>query len=109
MGKQQSLEGIGPKAIPEIEKAATDLRRIRSKRQELSEEEEKAQTLLVELLKKNGFRKGRKYMFEDDSDGEPVKLDVLLDQKDPRAYVRKHKEPKAEAESGEGSGEGSGT
>jgi hypothetical protein len=109
MAKQQSLPGVGPKQIPEIEEAATRLRKIRSQRQTLAEEEEKAQAFLVEVLKKNGFRKGRAYQFEDDSEGEPVKLDVLLDQKDPRAYVRKHKEPKAEEESGEGSGEGSGS
>lgn len=93
MAKQQSLPGVGPKQIKEIEDAATELRRIRSKRQALAKEEETAQANLVEVLKKHGYRKGRKYEFEDDSDGEPVKLDVLLDQKDPRAYVRKHKDP----------------
>lgn len=62
--------------------------------------------MFLRLLKKNGFRKGKAYQFEDDSDGEPVKLDVLIDQKDPRAYVRKHKDPKeAEEEAKRGTPE----
>jgi hypothetical protein len=100
--QQQKLPGVGPKQIPEIEDKALELRKIRSKRQELAAKEEELQGKLVDLLRANGFRKGRPYQFEEDADGETIKLDVVMEQKDVRAYVRKHKDKEAEEEEGDG-------
>lgn len=94
MTKQQSLPGVGPKQIPEIEDAAEALRDLRSKRQELAEKEEKAQQVLADALKKHGFGGKRRYVFEIEEDGNQVKLDAFMERPDARAYVRKHKDTK---------------
>ena len=104
MGKQQSLPGVGPKQIPEIEDQAKKVKRLQTQRLTIQKQENEAREELKDLLKKHGFRKGKAYLFEDDSDGEPVKLDVLIDQKEPKAYVRKHQDPDADADE-EGDGE----
>ena len=96
MAKQGQLPGVGPKQIQEIEDAAEELRKIRSRRQALAEEEEQAQAALVEALKKNGYGPKRVYIFESDADGDPVKLDAFIQRPELRAYVRRHKDPKAE-------------
>ena len=100
MAKQGSLEGIGPKEIPEVTDAAEVLRTIRSERQQLAAQEEKAQVHLRDLLKKHGVRK--KYIYEaEDGEGQTVKFDALIEKAEERAYVRKHKDPKAD-KNGEG-------
>lgn len=106
MARQQSLPGVGPKRIAEIEDAALKLRTVRTKRQKIAAEEEEAQQELRDVLKKNGFRKGRIYQFENEGDGELVKLDVVLEQKEERAYVRKHKDDTAADDSDEKAEEG---
>lgn len=94
--RQGRLPGISPKQIPEIEDAAEELRSLRKQRQALGVEEEKAQVLLRDLLKKHGIRKAYVYEGEDD-EGKPVALDALVETADERAYVRRHKEPKKKA------------
>ena len=100
MAKQGSLEGIGPKEIPEVTDAAEELRKLRRQRQDLAEKEEKAQILLRDLLKKHGIRK--RYVYEgEDGEGNTIKLDALIEKGEERAYVRKHKDPKSD-KNGEG-------
>ena len=99
--KQQSLPGVGPKRIAEIEDAALEVRDLQSKRKAITEEEGKARGLLRELLKKNGFKKNKPYQFENEGDGELVKLDVVIEQKEEKAYVRRHKDPKDDSDADE--------
>ena len=95
MAKQGSLEGIGPKSIPEVEDAAEELRVCRRNRQILATQEEELQVKLRDILKKHGIRK--KYIYEvDDDDGSTIKFDAFIEKAEERAYVRKHKDPKAE-------------
>jgi len=94
--KQGRLPGVLPKQIPAIEDAADTLRKLRSKRQKLAAEEEEAQQKLRDLLKEHRFTAKRPYIFETEEDGELVKLDAFLEKPEERAYVRKHKDPKAE-------------
>lgn len=94
MAKQQSLAGIGPKEIPEISDAAEELRKLRTQRQTLAKEEEEAQIALRDLLKKHGIR--GKYVYEgEDGEGNTVKFDAMIEKAEERAFVRKHKDPKA--------------
>lgn len=98
--KQGRLPGVLPKQIPAIEDAAEELRKLRTRRQKLATEEEEAQQALRDLLKEHRFTAKRPYIFECEEDGETVKLDAFLEKPEERAYVRKHKDPKAE-ENGE--------
>lgn len=94
--RQTRLPGVLPKQIPEIEDAAEELRKLRTRRQKLATEEEEAQQKLRDLLKEHRFTAKRPYIFECEEDGETVKLDAFLEKPEERAYVRKHKDPKAE-------------
>lgn len=89
--RQQGLPGVGPQSIQEIEDKATELREAQSQRIEATEREGKLRTELRDLLKKHGFRKNKPYQFEPE---EGLKLDVVLEQPEVKAYVRKHKDPK---------------
>jgi hypothetical protein len=100
MARQQQLPGVAGKRIEELESKALELRSVRTKRQALAKEEETLQSDLRDLLKKHGFRKNKPYQFEEDEDGKTIKLDVVIEQVEERAYVRKHKD-KDEAGEGE--------
>jgi hypothetical protein len=94
--KQGRLPGVLPKQIPAIEDAADELRKLRKKRQALAALEEEAQQKLRDLLKEHRFTAKKPYIFESEEDGEVVKLDAFLEKAEDRAFVRKHKDPKAE-------------
>lgn len=105
MPKQTELPGVGRKQIAELEDKALELRELRSKRQAIAAQEEKAQQELRDLCKAHKVSKSRPYIFETEEDTDDgtktVKLDVLVERPDERAYVRKHKDPKAEDEEAE--------
>jgi hypothetical protein len=106
MAKQSELPGVGRKQIPELEAAAEKLRALRTQRQALAASEETAQAELKDLCKIHKVTKARPYIFETEDGDEMVKLDVLVEKPEERAYVRRHKEPKAdEDEDGEEEGE----
>lgn len=80
MAKQPNLPGMTPKHIAEIEEAAEELRELRTQRMELGESEEKAQTALVEVMKKH---KVSHYKIDDE-------YEAIVESKE-RAFVRKIK------------------
>jgi pimeloyl-CoA synthetase len=78
--KQARLPGMVPKKIAEIQDAAEALREVRTERMELGEREEKAQSELVEIMKKHGVKR---YAIDEE-------YEALVERKE-RAYVRKIK------------------
>jgi len=103
MPKQQQLPGVGPKQIEEIEDKAEEVRTLCASRKDLAQKEETARKELKDLFKKHGIRKCYQYVIDDGEGGE-IKIDALLERPEERAYVRKHKDPKAKDDS-EGSEE----
>ena len=95
MPRQQQLPGVGPK---EIEDKAEEVRKLCSDRKSLAQKEETARAELKDLFKKHGVRKCYQYVIDDGEGGE-MKIDALLERTEERAYVRKHKDPKAKDDS----------
>lgn len=98
--KQTELPGVGRKQIAELEDKALELRAVRSQRQKLGATEEVLQGELKDMCKLHKITKSRPYVFETEVDTdegtETIKLDVMVEKPEERAYVRKHKDPKAD-------------
>lgn len=89
--RQGKLPGMVPKRIAEIQEAAEALQEIRTQRMELGEQEEKAQDVLVRVMKKH---KVKAYRLDDE-------YEALIEAKE-RGFVRKIKARKdGKSEAGE--------
>jgi hypothetical protein len=103
MAKQGQLPGVGPKQIEEIEDKAEEVRTLCADRKAIAAKEETARGELKELFKKHGVKKVYQYVIEDD--GKEITIDALLERPEAKAYVRKHKNPKAKDDDSDGKSE----
>ena len=101
MPKQLQIPGTERDSNPEIDAAAGALLNLQNSRYNLLQQEETAREELRAVMRKHK-KKSYLYVSEDlGEDGKAKRYDVSVEASEPKATIRKHKDPRPKAEEAE--------